>query len=340
MAIFSEKSLFRIELGVQSKQDGLDSQGRVKCRVCCKIDWCWQRCLAGDITGGLTGEDSGGMKMGLGVHRRRREERWGVPKLTPPEKKALFSPTSAPDGLERSGLKGAKSRNSSNWGSGCTGCAWAGDGGQSGIWLCPSALGGGDEMLSGPSIASWKLFTVGKEGAKLPFCSKKKSFFDKVILERGRRIINPHNATSLENSTEHAIFCQKVDSFLLLAAFQPQHLSAHKPQHQMRNVPACGRGLHCRYQVRWPCWAKTLLGTGPQSHRGQLQTCSDLRCLLTVAVPTGKGCLGPCLKCIWSVDEDGTCHRGVPLWASPSQDDSSRPWDDCTARFIPGSAGI
>lgn len=40
MVIFSEKSLFRIELGVQSKQDGLDSHGRVKCHVCCKIDWC------------------------------------------------------------------------------------------------------------------------------------------------------------------------------------------------------------------------------------------------------------------------------------------------------------
>lgn len=124
--------------------------------------------------------------------------------------------------------------------------------GRVGSGCAPLCWAGGDEMLSGPSIASWKLFTVGKEGAKLPFCSKKKnkSFFNKVILEIGRCIINPHNATSLENSTEHAIFCQKVDSFLLLAAFRPQHLSAHKPQHQMRNMPACRRGPHCRYQVR------------------------------------------------------------------------------------------
>lgn len=59
-----------------------------------------------------------------------------------------------------------------------------------------------------------------------------------------------------------------------------------------------------------------------------------------VSVPMGKGrawgCLRPCLKCL-ECGGDGTCHWGVLLWASPSQDDLNRSWDPWVWRdsYIP-----
>lgn len=317
-------------------------QGRIKCHVCWKIHCCWQWCLAGDTTSGLSGDDCVWIKKGLGDYRKRSEEWWWDPELTQPQiphfsllpELLIFHQEAGWRVLipEKAGTGGACALSVSRLGV---------LGRQGEIWLCPFTL---KEMkfwvFPAGNLLQWE-----RKEEHYPFPIKK-PFFNQVILEIGGCIINPYNTTSLENSTEYAIFSQKVSSFLLLSVFQAQHFPAHQPQHQMRNVLMCRRGLQGRYQVSWPCSGKpcsSLLKGGPQSHSGQLQTCCDLCCLFVVSVPRRMswvwGCLGPCLQCM-ERGGDGTCHCRAPLWAPPSQEGLNRPWDDCTAQFIPGSTGI
>lgn len=132
---------------------------------------------AGYITGGLTGEDCVGMKMGLGNYRRRRQEQQRDPKLTPLDKRHF---SFLPELLMVHQEAGLRVLNPETAAFGelhalaMPGLGWW----QGGIWLCPSARRRNAKWLQHRQMET---FYSGKGRRKTSFFLLKPKLLQKIL---------------------------------------------------------------------------------------------------------------------------------------------------------------